>query len=83
MMRTSRFLRLLLVAFATAGVLAEVTRTFYEDYLAVSDLAADFSIGTVEEVFQTWDLARGVLMFKGGKVNQVYPPVPHVVEVSP
>jgi poly(3-hydroxybutyrate) depolymerase len=48
---------------------AEVTRTFYEEYLAVSDLAADFYLETVEKVFQTWDLARGALMFKGRKVN--------------
>ena len=48
---------------------AEVTRLFYEEYLAVADLAADFYLETVERVFQTFDLARGALMFKGRRVN--------------
>ena len=48
---------------------AEATRTFYEEYLAVADLAADFYLETVERVFQTYDLPRGQLMFKGRRVN--------------
>ena len=48
---------------------AEVTRTFYEEYLAVADLSADFYLETVERVFQTYDLPRGELMFKGRRVN--------------
>ncbi|MFG6413744.1 polyhydroxyalkanoate depolymerase [Roseateles sp. DC23W] len=48
---------------------AEATRQFYEEYLAVSDLSADFYLETVERVFQTFDLPRGELMFKGRKVN--------------
>jgi poly(3-hydroxybutyrate) depolymerase len=48
---------------------AEVTRTFYEEYLAVADLAADFYLETVERVFQTYDLPRGELRFKGRVVN--------------
>ncbi|RZL31602.1 MAG: polyhydroxyalkanoate depolymerase, partial [Rubrivivax sp.] len=48
---------------------AEVTRKFYEEYMAVTDLSADFYLETVERVFQTFDLPRGELMFKGRKVN--------------
>jgi poly(3-hydroxybutyrate) depolymerase len=48
---------------------AEVTRVFYEEYMAVADLSADFYLETVARVFQTFDLPRGELMFKGRKVN--------------
>ena len=48
---------------------AEVTRTFYEEYLAVADLAADFYLETVERVFQTYDLPRGEMFYKGRRVN--------------
>ena len=48
---------------------AEVTRTFYEEYLAVADLSAEFYLETVERVFQTYDLPRGELMFRGRKVD--------------
>jgi poly(3-hydroxybutyrate) depolymerase len=48
---------------------AEVTRTFYEEYMAVSDLAADFYLETVKAVFQDYALPRGELRFKGRVVN--------------
>ncbi|HEY0954288.1 MAG TPA: polyhydroxyalkanoate depolymerase [Roseateles sp.] len=48
---------------------AEVTRMFYEEYLAVADLAAEFYLETVERVFQTHDLPRGELRFRGRRVN--------------
>ncbi|EHR69051.1 polyhydroxyalkanoate depolymerase, intracellular [Burkholderiales bacterium JOSHI_001] len=48
---------------------ADVTRTFYEEYMAVADLSADFYLETVEKVFQTFDLPRGELMFRGRRVN--------------
>ncbi len=48
---------------------AEVTRTFYEEYMAVADLSADFYIETVDLVFQKYALPKGELMFKGRKVN--------------
>ncbi len=48
---------------------AEVTRTFYEEYMAVADLAADFYLETVEKVFQSFDLPRGELRFRGRLVN--------------
>lgn len=48
---------------------AQITRAFYEEYMAVADLSADFYLETVERVFQTFDLPRGEMMFKGRKVN--------------
>ena len=48
---------------------AEVTRTFYEEYMAVADLAADFYLETVKLVFQDFALPRGELMFRGRKVD--------------
>jgi poly(3-hydroxybutyrate) depolymerase len=48
---------------------AEITRTFYEEYMAVADLAADFYLETVRLVFQEYALPRGELMFKGRRVN--------------
>ena len=48
---------------------AEITRTFYEEYLAVADLSADFYLETVQKVFQDYALPRGELMFRGRKIN--------------
>ena len=48
---------------------AEVTRTFYEEYMAVADLSADFYIETVDKVFQQYALPKGELMFRDRKVN--------------
>ena len=48
---------------------AEVTRTFYEDYMAVADLSAEFYLETVRLVFQEYALPKGELMFKGRLVN--------------
>jgi len=48
---------------------AEVTRTFYEEYMAVADLSADFYLETVRLVFQEYALPKGELMFKGRKVD--------------
>jgi poly(3-hydroxybutyrate) depolymerase len=48
---------------------ANVIRLFYDEYLAVNDLPAEFYLETVEKVFQTYDLARGELMVRGRKVN--------------
>jgi len=47
----------------------EVTRTFYEEYMAVADLAADFYLETVRLVFQEYALPKGELMFRGRRVN--------------
>jgi poly(3-hydroxybutyrate) depolymerase len=48
---------------------AAVIQNFYEEYLAVNDLPAEFYLETVEKVFQTYDLARGELTVNGRKVN--------------
>ena len=40
---------------------ADVIRVFYDEYLAVNDLPAEFYLETVEKVFQTYDLPRGEL----------------------
>jgi poly(3-hydroxybutyrate) depolymerase len=53
------------------GDLEAATRTtsFYEEYFAVNDLAAEFYLETVAEVFQRYSLARGELMVAGRKVD--------------
>jgi poly(3-hydroxybutyrate) depolymerase len=48
---------------------AQVIRVFYDEYLAVNDLPAEFYLETVEKVFQTYDLARGQLMYRGRRVD--------------
>ena len=48
---------------------ANVIRVFYEEYLAVNDLPAEFYLETVEKVFQTYDLALGKLSYRGRIVN--------------
>jgi poly(3-hydroxybutyrate) depolymerase len=48
---------------------AKLIQDFYEEYLAVNDLPAEFYLETVEKVFQTYDLARGELMYRGRRVD--------------
>jgi poly(3-hydroxybutyrate) depolymerase len=48
---------------------ANVIRTFYDEYLAVNDLPAEFYLETVEKVFQTYDLPLGKLQYRGRTVN--------------
>jgi len=48
---------------------ADVTRVFYEEYLAVADLAADFYLETVAKVFQQFELPQGRLEFRGRKID--------------
>ncbi|MDY0744388.1 polyhydroxyalkanoate depolymerase [Paucibacter sp. R3-3] len=48
---------------------AEITRTFYEEYMAVSDLAADFYLETVRLVFQEHVLPKGELHIQGRRVR--------------
>ena len=54
-----------------AGDLAQARATaeFYDEYLAVNDLPAEFYLETVEKVFQTYDLARGRLQWRGRRVR--------------
>jgi poly(3-hydroxybutyrate) depolymerase len=48
---------------------ADIIRVFYDEYLAVNDLPAEFYLETVEKVFQTYDLAMGKLQYRGRTVN--------------
>ena len=48
---------------------AEAIRQFYDEYMAVNDLPAEFYLETVGKVFQTYDLARGELHWRGRLVN--------------
>lgn len=48
---------------------AKVIKDFYDDYCAVLDLPAEFYIETVRIVFQEAQLARGLLTYRGRKVN--------------
>jgi poly(3-hydroxybutyrate) depolymerase len=48
---------------------AQTTKTFYEEYLAVADLPAEFYLETVARVFQDHALPRGVLSFRGRRVR--------------
>ena len=43
---------------------AEVVRRFYDDYLAVMDVPAEYYLQTVASVFQRHDLARGEMTFR-------------------
>jgi poly(3-hydroxybutyrate) depolymerase len=48
---------------------AQAVQAFYEEYFAVSDLPAEFYLETVERVFQTYDLPRGVMRWRDRIVN--------------
>ena len=48
---------------------AEATRSFYKEYFAVADLAAEFYLETVQRVFQDYALAKGELTWRDRKVN--------------
>lgn len=48
---------------------ADTIRTFYDEYPAVNDLPAEFYLETVKKVFQTCELPRGVLQYRGRTVN--------------
>ncbi len=48
---------------------AAATRSFYEEYFAVSDLSADFYLETVRLVFQEHALALGKLKYRDRAIN--------------
>ena len=48
---------------------AQVTKRFYDEYFAVLDLSAEFYLDTVRLVFQEHALPRGVLSWRGRKVE--------------
>jgi poly(3-hydroxybutyrate) depolymerase len=47
----------------------QVLQQFYDEYLAVNDLPAEFYLETVEKVFQTYDLPLGKLSYRDRTVN--------------
>lgn len=48
---------------------AETARAFYEEYMAVADLSADFYLETVSQVFQQFLLPRGEMRYRGRRVD--------------
>ena len=48
---------------------ATTIQNFYDEYLAVNDLPAEFYLETVQKVFQTYDLPMGTLTYKDRIVN--------------
>lgn len=48
---------------------AQAHREFYDEYLSVMDLPAEFYLQTVGRIFQKHQLARGVLESRGRKVD--------------
>jgi poly(3-hydroxybutyrate) depolymerase len=48
---------------------AETHRNFYDEYLAVMDLPAEFYLETVERIFMKHELAIGELFYKGRRVK--------------
>ncbi len=48
---------------------ANIIQVFYDEYLAVNDLPAEFYLETVEKVFQTYDLPLGKLSYKDRIIN--------------
>ena len=48
---------------------AESHRKFYDEYLAVMDLPAEFYLETVQQVFQDHDLALGTMTYRGRPVR--------------
>jgi poly(3-hydroxybutyrate) depolymerase len=51
------------------GAAAENHRAFYDEYLAVMDLPAEFYLETVQRIFQEHDLPRGALKYRGRTVR--------------
>lgn len=48
---------------------AEKTRIFYEEYLAVMDLPAEYYLETIKEVFQDHSLPKGEMLWRGNPVD--------------
>jgi poly(3-hydroxybutyrate) depolymerase len=51
------------------GESAEAHRSFYDEYLAVMDLPAEFFLQTVKVAFQDHDLPRGTMKWHGSSVE--------------
>jgi poly(3-hydroxybutyrate) depolymerase len=48
---------------------ADLQKKFYDEYLSVMDLPAEFYLQTIEEVFQDFSLATGTMVSRGRKVD--------------
>ncbi|WP_414655630.1 polyhydroxyalkanoate depolymerase [Ferrovibrio sp.] len=51
------------------GDSAKAHQTFYDEYLAVMDLPAEYYLQTVQRVFQEHQLPRGLMRWRGEKVD--------------
>jgi polyhydroxyalkanoate depolymerase, intracellular len=51
------------------GDSAAAHRKFYDEYLSVMDLPAEFYLDTVQKVFKEYALPRGALTYRGEKVD--------------
>jgi len=51
------------------GESAEATKDFYDEYLSVCDMTAEFYLQTVEQVFQKHALPKGELVHRGKRVD--------------
>lgn len=51
------------------GESAQARRAFYDEYLSVMDMTAEFYLETVDEVFQRATLARGTMTWRGRPVD--------------
>lgn len=51
------------------GESAAAHRKFYDEYLAVADLPADFYLDCIQEVFQKHSLPKGEFIYKGKRVR--------------
>lgn len=51
------------------GESAEAHKTFYNEYLSVMDIPAEFYLQTVETVFQKFSLPQGKMVSRGRKIN--------------
>ena len=56
---------------ASAGFFSQIwdNKKFYNEYLSVMDLPAEFYLQTIKEVFHDFSLAKGKLVSRGRKVN--------------
>jgi polyhydroxyalkanoate depolymerase len=48
---------------------AKTIASFYDEYFSVADLPAEFYLETVKSIFQDYELARGLLTYRGRRVN--------------
>jgi poly(3-hydroxybutyrate) depolymerase len=48
---------------------AAATKAFYDEYLSVSDMTAEFYLETIEQVFQKQALAKGEFVHRGKRVD--------------